>query len=373
MVHRTNVNRISHAVLRGRVHGGRDGYASGYAYGYHLARCQSVLNTYPSLHEERRHVRILYVEEGSPGFTTIDLGIQRALSILADEVVIVRHYEDAISLAESVRPDLVLVLNGISAARMAQIQHIRERGYRTAVWLMDDPYFTDITAGFVSLYDYIFTYEAGTVDFYRQLGCSRAYYLPAAACPETVRPQFVEPGYRADVTFIGTAFANRIEFFNKVTPALVKRKVRLFIAGRGWDRLKDWEKLKSSIDLRGVLYDHNIRHYLGSRLVINLHRSEGEKLNSRRLKALSPNPRTFEVAACGTLQLTDVREELPRFYEPGSEIDTFGSPEEIVDKIIYYMSHEDRRSTVALNGLYKTLQSHTYVHRVKELLGAVFG
>ncbi|MGM0882785.1 MAG: glycosyltransferase family protein [Bacillota bacterium] len=56
----------------------------------------------------------------------------------------------------------------------------------------------------------------------------------------------------------------------------------------------------------------------------------------------------FEIAACGTLQLTDIRADLDRFYTPGEEIVTYASPQEMIEKNEYYLHHEHERQTIAL-------------------------
>ena len=42
-----------------------------------------------------------------------------------------------------------------------------------------------------------------------------------------------------------------------------------------------------------------------------------------KIAPASPNPRTFEIAASTTLQLTDARDDIARFYKPGVEIETY--------------------------------------------------
>ncbi|MNJ52710.1 Spore protein YkvP [compost metagenome] len=116
--------------------------------------------------------------------------------------------------------------------------------------------------------------------------------------------------------------------------------------------------------------------YSGSKIVLNLHRSphdESVNNNTIGLTAASPNPRTFEISACATLQLADVREDLSNFYIPGQEIETFSSPSELYEKVNYYLSHEAERREIALRALERTYREHTYSHRLHEILSRIFG
>ncbi|MNI96120.1 Spore protein YkvP [compost metagenome] len=70
--------------------------------------------------------------------------------------------------------------------------------------------------------------------------------------------------------------------------------------------------------------------------------------------------------------MTDERSDLLNFYNPGEEIVTYQSPEDCMDKIRYYLAHEDERREIALRGFRRTLLEHTYHKRIQALLSAVF-
>ncbi|WP_051620276.1 CgeB family protein [Paenibacillus sp. UNC451MF] len=358
------------ALRQSAIKGRKDGYRLGRSHGYHHGRCQAVLDIVPPWQPVKRALKVMYVEEGTPGFRTLDLGIAHSLGELVQEVLVVQSTSDLTDIAQQFKPDLVFILNGIFRVSNEQVVKLRQHGFRTAIWFMDDPYFTDVTAQMAPLYDYIFTHELNAVPFYKTLGCNHVYYLPSGVDRAVVAPRFVERSYRSDVCFIGSGFPNRLSFFNKVIPAL--KGVHLFMAGHGWNQLGQYKAIKKHVKLQGVLYDENIRHYIGAKIVINLHRSPLERLNSRGIQAMSINPRTFEICASGALQITDVRQDLSRYYTPGQELVTFASPEELVDRIHYYLRNEEERRRIALNGLYKTMSQHTYSQRLNGMLHTIF-
>ena len=77
--------------------------------------------------------------------------------------------------------------------------------------------------------------------------------------------------------------------------------------------------------------------------------------------------RNFEVPGCGGFLLTSPAENLGQYYQIGREIACFGSTSELIDRVRYYLSHEDERAAIADAGWRRTLSEHTYVHRFTEV------
>jgi spore maturation protein CgeB len=80
------------------------------------------------------------------------------------------------------------------------------------------------------------------------------------------------------------------------------------------------------------------------------------------------NMRLYEATGVGTLLVTDERRNLPELFEPQSEVVTYANEEELIEKIAYYLEHEDERAAIARAGRRRTLQEHTYAQRMHELV-----
>ena len=65
--------------------------------------------------------------------------------------------------------------------------------------------------------------------------------------------------------------------------------------------------------------------------------------------------------------LTGRAEDLESYYEEDREVVCFETISELIDKIHYYLSHEDARNAVAEAGYRRTLYEHTYVHRLTDI------
>jgi spore maturation protein CgeB len=348
----------------------RAGYAEGFPHGYHMGRYQRILKDHPPDRTILWELKVLFVPASGSPYTSINEAVANSLYGLVREVIVASAEKNIVQLAGSWRPDLVLVLEAIGQPfPLEQVDALRTMGVKTAVWLPDDPYHTDQTVDIAPHYDYVFTLELSCVELYRSLGCPQVHYLPLAVDPQAIAPSEVSANYRRDICFIGTPFSNRVALFDEIAEYLQDKD--FLINGFWWDRLTKYELLKKKIQGYWLSPDDTAKHYHAAKIVINMHRSIDDishNRNSRRIPALSVNPRMFEIAACGTLQLTDVRQELSQFYTPGVELDTFSSPQELIEKLEYYLKHEEQRQEMALRGLVRTLKEHTYRHRLHSLL-----
>jgi spore maturation protein CgeB len=79
------------------------------------------------------------------------------------------------------------------------------------------------------------------------------------------------------------------------------------------------------------------------------------------------NMRLYEATGVGTLLLTDAKRNLGDLLEPGKEVVTYASEDELLEMIHHYLDHEDERARIARAGQERTLRQHTYGHRMREL------
>ncbi|WP_079909956.1 glycosyltransferase [Paenibacillus sp. 32352] len=367
-------------VSMGTIKGRREGFRTGWRRGYHLGRSEAILQAIQAAQGIQliRDLHVLFVIEAYEGgqfHEPINQGIIGGLQAQVRQVSVAAPMDNIVEVAKQVQPDLVFVLNGIFDLPIEHIDAIRMMGIRTCVWIAEDPYFIDVTLQKAPHFDYVFTHELGAVPYYQTVGCQQVHYLPLAVNEAMFRPQHVNLSYSKDICFIGTAFWNRVHFIDKVSTYLANKKT--FISGFLWDRLKSYRRLRSKISLeRCMSIQDTAAYYNASKIVINLHRSHEDdqhNYNSQRIPALSINPRTFDICACGALQLTDIRHDLSYFYTPGQEIVTYSSPEELKEKCDYYLKHEEERREIALRALRKTMSEHTYKQRISRLLSVIYG
>lgn len=78
--------------------------------------------------------------------------------------------------------------------------------------------------------------------------------------------------------------------------------------------------------------------------------------------------RIWDVLACGGFLLTNYQAEIPDYFEVGKELETYESMAELEEKVQYYLTHEEERMEIAINGYEKTAAFHTYEIRLAQMI-----
>ena len=82
--------------------------------------------------------------------------------------------------------------------------------------------------------------------------------------------------------------------------------------------------------------------------------------------------RIFDVMSVGGFVLSNWQPEIPELFEEGKEIVTFKTPEEMLEKVDYYLHHEEERQRIALNGYRKVKECHTFEHRLEKIISILY-
>lgn len=81
--------------------------------------------------------------------------------------------------------------------------------------------------------------------------------------------------------------------------------------------------------------------------------------------------RAFDILGAGGFLLSNFQADFEDCYVPDEDFVFFESREDLLQKIEYYLTHEDERAAIAWNGFQKTASCHTYQHRVEEILSCL--
>ncbi len=96
-------------------------------------------------------------------------------------------------------------------------------------------------------------------------------------------------------------------------------------------------------------------------IVLNMH------IDAARGQA--SNMRLFEATGAGACLLTDWQEDLPRYFAPGLEVETYRDAGELVEKAKALLADPARREAVAAAGRARTMRDHTFARRAGLLEG----
>lgn len=78
--------------------------------------------------------------------------------------------------------------------------------------------------------------------------------------------------------------------------------------------------------------------------------------------------RIWDNLACGGFLLTNYQPELDDFLTPGVHLETYHSMDELVEKVLYYLEHDEEREAIALNGYRKVCSEDSVLHRVISII-----
>lgn len=208
-------------------------------------------------------------------------------------------------------------------------------------------------------YDIVFTTKSQNVSRYKELGVTNAHYLPSAYEPSIHHPISSDYSRYANewfgVTFIGTYDHSRRKFLEAVGWH------NLYVWGDRWSKYPLYGHYKSHIQPKAI-YEFEFADVTShSKIALGLLREEAQDLHTTR---------TFEIPACGALQMAPRNDEVATFFKDGEEIVLFDTPEELRAKVDYYLRHETERLRIALRGYERCLSGkHTYQDRITQMFG----
>lgn len=133
-----------------------------------------------------------------------------------------------------------------------------------------------------------------------------------------------------------------------------------------------WGMIADDLDIGSLRRGRHHGPAWGREMYEILHRSR-VTLNAHAdfSRTMAGNMRLYEATGMGTLLLTDRQDGLRELFVEGKEIMTYGTPEECMEAIEYYLDHEEERQAIARAGQARTLREHTYHHRAAELMDIV--
>jgi glycosyltransferase involved in cell wall biosynthesis len=268
---------------------------------------------------------------------------------------------ELVNAARYFHPDVLLVVKGsnLSANTLRTIKH--ETGAVTINYATDDPFNPTNSSGdlvaSISEYDIWACTKRAVIHDLNRAGARAVSYIPFGYKPLVHYPE--RPSYResakfqADVIFLGGCDSDRapvIEYLVKTIPQL-----QLHLYGGYWARTRSLRRYS-----KGVAYGRDFRLAVSSaKIVLNL---------VRRANRDDHVMRTFELPACRAFTLAERTNEQMEFFREGKEAAYFGSPEEMVDKVRYYLEHESDRERIAEAGYRRvTSEKHTYKDRLIEI------
>lgn len=198
---------------------------------------------------------------------------------------------------------------------------------------------------------------------YRNIGYKNVILSQWASFGSNEDIDFKTIRYKYNVSFLGGVNSYRKWLINQLKKAGIM--VECFGTGWGNGRVTFDEMGEIFKTSKINLNISNSANY-DIRYVFSSLRSVKEFLKSKK-RIEQIKARNFEIPAFGGFQLTIYIPFLEDYFKIGREVAVYSSFEDLLLKIRYYLENESIRSKIAYKGYRKTIQKHTYLHRLKKI------
>jgi hypothetical protein len=140
--------------------------------------------------------------------------------------------------------------------------------------------------------------------------------------------------------YIGSAWCKEVRLLR-----LKKQFGRRFKVYGNWGKLFP---LKHGMWVRWLPQDRFVDLHRRTKIGINVHLTFGPV-----------NIRLFELPANGVMQICDCADGLGQVFEIGKEVVAYRTIDEAIEKIEYYLTHEEERMEIAVNGFRRVIKDYT--------------
>lgn len=279
---------------------------------------------------------------------------------IADDV----YQKTIIEECQTLKPDVFLTIKGTGITRKT-LQEIRGIGAKTVMYYPDFHFaHRGLSIDSFGEYDLFVTTKTFQIEYLVSLlGRDRVEYVPHGFSGRIHRPLYdsVQEGkFTTDVLYVGShsAYKQRwIESAVSTSPDLTFQLI-----GNGWKRALAGEQLNrctAAGERTGASYAAAIQ---SAKINIAIHfgptTAGWEDVISTR---------TFEIPACRGFMLHIDSSEVREFFKPGVEIDVFSSPEELRDKIQFYVTKPDLRAKMVERAYARCVPAYSYLARAKKI------
>lgn len=287
--------------------------------------------------------------------------------------------EELLNIIEDFKPDLFFSFMYTDEFYPKILDEIKQKTTSVA-WFSDDSWrFWSYSRHWASHFSFAITTYSWMPKLYKKYNQPNTIRSQWGANISTYKPVITTNiEERPEVTFVGGYSKPRV----KIITALKKAGVPVEVFGGGWPgvrRVSDEEMIKlfgfSKISLAlnpspGFFNKDSLGRIVARRsidkIVPDFHLTSNIKSwMNRGIPQIKG--RHFEIPACGGFLLTSAADDLENFYEPNKEMVLYSGIDDYINKIKYYISHNEEREAIARAGYERTIREHTYEKRFEDI------
>lgn len=206
----------------------------------------------------------------------------------------------------------------------------------TAYWAIDTHVDFEWALKRSRSFDFVFVAQRDGAEKLKQSGVVHAEWLPLACDPEIHGSKPMETQY--DISFVGNFFPGER---GDLIQLLTERYPNSFFGQT------DYREMSALYSKSKIIFNRSIKNDI--------------------------NMRVFEALASGSLLITNELDEngLSSLFQDELHLVTYQCKEELIQRIDFYLDHENERERIARNGCTEVLKSHTYKDRMQTILDIV--
>lgn len=212
----------------------------------------------------------------------------------------------------------------------------------------------------IPCYDVHFVSRTPNISEYQSFGGKNIYAYDRSFSKKLHRPLQLSgedlAKYRAIVGFIGSYARERV----RSIAHLIQNGVPVAVWGNGWQKGEYWEIIRPHFRGGGRMGEEYVKAINGMDIALHFLRRENRD---------EQDSRTFEIPACGVFMLAERSPKHEEFFQDGEEAVFFDSPEDLLDKVRYYLTHPNAAQQIAIAGWQRCLQSgYDHENRMQEMI-----
>ena len=210
-------------------------------------------------------------------------------------------------------------------------------------------------------YDFCFFEDPYMPYIFRREFKLNAYYLPSCFNPDYHRkPDFIDQDqkkYDCDIATVGHIHPSR--------EALIKylNKYNVMLWGGAPPNWMNSDQIKKMLTYKQLQFVEKSKAFYYPKIALN---------TIHPANVLGLNCRAFEIAGAGGFQLAGYRLGGHQLFTADKEIVMFQTPDELIEKVDYYLAHEDERKLIAEAGYIRAQNCHTYKKRLELMFDTIF-
>lgn len=259
-------------------------------------------------------------------------------------------------------PDIVIILT-LTPITAYYVLLLRKLGIQVVHWLVEDYRLLPDWPALLTPYDHVWCCQKSFLSQnLTAQGIQACSFLPLGC--QKPEPRATTPIH--DLVFMGFPYPKR----QHLLAHLLTHNRSVQIWGHGWQSHLANPLFAQAIQAGGHWFTSAAIQavYAKAKIGLNIHSSAANPDLNDYADSLIANSYLFEICASGTFQLVDRRPSTLEHYEEEKEIVCYGSKEELLDKIDYYLPRDTVRNRIAQAGYERAQQSHCYIHRAQQAI-----